>query len=208
MKKLLPCLLVVALHGLLQAGPVDELTAAAERNNGSGVLTLLLRGVDPNAADSKGRTALNIALREESDKALDSLLAYPQLDLNAANANGETPLMLAALKGRLEWVQLLVKRGARINRDGWTPLHYACSGPDNGVALWLIAQGADINARSPNGTTPLMMSARYGPADLAEDLLKAGADRLLRNEQALDAADFASAAGRHRLLRLLRPGPR
>jgi ankyrin repeat protein len=208
MKKLLPCLLLLTLQGLLQAGPVDELTVAAERNNGSGVLTLLLRGVDPNAADSKGRTALNIALREESDKALDSLLAYPQLDVNATNANDETPLMLAALKGRLEWVQLLVKRGARINRSGWTPLHYACSGPDNGVALWLIAQGADINARSPNGTTPLMMSARYGPADLAEDLLKAGADRLLRNEQELDAADFAMAAGRDRLLRLLRPGPR
>jgi len=208
MKKLLPYLLLAALHGLLQAGPVDELTAAAERNNGSGVLTLLLRGVDPNTADSKGRTALNIALREESDKALDSLLAYPQLDVNTANASDETPLMMAALKGRIEWVQLLVKRGARINRSGWTPLHYACSGPDNGVASWLIAQGADINARSPNGTTPLMMSARYGPADLAEDLLKAGADRLLRNEQALDAADFASAAGRDRLLRLLRPGPR
>jgi ankyrin repeat protein len=102
-------------------------------------------------------------------------------------------------------VQLLVKRGAKINRSGWTPLHYACSGPDNGVALWLIAQGADINARSPNGTTPLMMSVRYGPVDLAEDLLKAGADRMLRNEQHLDAADFALAAGRDQLLQLLRP---
>lgn len=208
MRNLLPALLLAVLHGLLQAGPVDELTIAAERNNGSGVLTLLLRGVDPNAADSNGRTALNVALREESDKAFNSLLAYPQLDVNAGNANGETPLMMAALKGRLEWVQLLVKRGAKINRSGWTPLHYACSGPDNGVALWLIAQGADINARSPNGTTPLMMSVRYGPVDLAEDLLKAGADRLLRNEQHLDAADFALAAGRDRLLQLLRPAPR
>ena len=208
MRNLLPALLLAVLHGLLQAGPVDELTIAAERNNGSGVLTLLLRGVDPNAADSNGRTALNVALREESDKAFNSLLAYPQLDVNTANANGETPLMMAALKGRLEWVQLLVKRGAKINRGGWTPLHYACSGPDNGVALWLIAQGADINARSPNGTTPLMMSVRYGPVDLAEDLLKAGADRLLRNEQHLDAADFALAAGRDQLLQLLRPAPR
>ena len=205
MRNLLPALLLAVLHGLLQAGPVDELTIAAERNNGSGVLTLLLRGVDPNAADSNGRTALNVALREESDKAFNSLLAYPQLDVNAGNANGETPLMMAALKGRLEWVQLLVKRGAKINRSGWTPLHYACSGPDNGVALWLIAQGADINARSPNGTTPLMMSVRYGPVDLAEDLLKAGADRMLRNEQHLDAADFALAAGRDQLLQLLRP---
>ncbi|HXH24212.1 MAG TPA: ankyrin repeat domain-containing protein, partial [Vicinamibacterales bacterium] len=37
------------------------------------------------------------------------------LDPNAANAEGRTPLMAAALKGRTEVIQLLVERGARLD---------------------------------------------------------------------------------------------
>ena len=185
--------------GAAQAGPIDDLTAAAELNNGREVLALLVKGVDPNAVDERGRTALNVALREDSGNALDALLSDPRLALNALSPKGETPLMLAAIRGRLDWVQKMVKMGAKINQPGWTPLHYACSGPDNGVAAWLLSQGADINARSANGTTPLMMAARYGNLDTAPILLKAGADVSLKNEQGLTAADFAKLAGRDKL---------
>lgn len=203
----LPLALLLA-SGLCQATPSDDLVKAAELNDGRSVLSLLLRGIDPNLPDARGRTALGIALREESDKALISLLADPRLDVNSANANGETPLMLAAVTGQLEAVKQLTKKGALVNRAGWTPLHYACSGPDNGVAAWLLKQGADINARSANGTTPLMMAARYGAMDLAGFLLKAGADATLVNAQSLSAADFARAAGRDSLLKILDVGSR
>ena len=190
--------------GLAQAAPIDELTTAAYRNDGRTVTLLMLRGVNPNDRDARGRSPLDVALREESAKSLQSLLEYPGLDVNTADENGETPLMLAAIKGRLDWVQTLVKKGARINKEGWTPLHYACSGPDKGVAAWLLTQGAEIDSRSPNGSTPMMLAARYGPYDLAEVLLKAGADASLRNEQGLTAADFAQAAERPDLAKKLR----
>jgi uncharacterized protein len=189
---------------LAQATPVDDLATAAEMNDGRAVLALLLKGVDPNLADSRGRTPLFTAVREQSQQALDSLLSSPQLNVNAVNANGETPLMIAALKGSLPAVKALVKRGAAVNREGWTPLHYACSGPDNGVAAFLIAQGAELNARSENGTTPLMMAARYGNGDLVPLLLKAGAEPRAANEQELTAADFAQRGGRDRLAADLR----
>jgi ankyrin repeat protein len=189
---------------LAQAAPIDDLVIAAELNDGRAVLSLLLKGVDPNQPDSRGRTALFVAAREESLRALDSLLASPLLKLDEPNAQGETPLMIAAIRGSLPAVQALVKRGAAVNRPGWTPLHYACSGPDNGVAAFLIARGAELNARSDNGTTPLMMAARYGNSDLVPLLLRAGAEPRAANEQELTAADFAQRGGRDQIARDLR----
>lgn len=196
--------LALAAATLAQAAPVDDLVIAAEFNDGSGVQKLLQQGVDPNLADARGRTALFTAVREGSLRALESLLSSPRIAVDAPNADGETPLMIAAIRGSLPAVQALVKRGAAVNRDGWTPLHYACSGPDNGVAAFLIANGAELNARSDNGTTPLMMAARYGNGDLVPLLLKAGAEPRAANEQELTAADFAARGGRDVMAKELR----
>lgn len=179
------------------AAPIDDLVTAVELNEPRAVLGLMLKGVDPNQPDGRGRRAIFVAVREESLRALDSLLASPLTAVDAPNDKGETPLMIAAIRGSLPAVKALVQRGAAINRAGWTPLHYACSGPDNGVAAWLIERGAEINARSDNGTTPLMMAARYGNGDLVPLLLKAGAEPRAANEQELTAADFADRAGRN-----------
>nr|WP_295079914.1 ankyrin repeat domain-containing protein [uncultured Roseateles sp.] len=200
-KAVLVSSLLLGVMGASLAAPIDDLVLAAELDDGRTVSQMVAAGVDPNALDSRGRSALAIAIKEDSDKAVKSLLAAPTLALNTRSKNGETPLMLAAIKGRLDWVQAMVKRGAPINQEGWTPLHYACSGPDNGVAAWLISQGADINARSPNGSTPLMLAAGYGALDLTPVLLKAGADVSLRNQQGMNAADFARKADRDRVLK-------
>lgn len=204
MRAWLAALALAGLAGLVRATPIDDLVLATELNDPRAVLGLLLKGVDPNQADSRGRKAIFVALREGALQALDSLLASPQTRVDEANAQGETPLMIAAIRGSLPAVQALVKRGAAVNREGWTPLHYACSGPDNGVAAWLIGQGAEINARSENGTTPLMMAARYGNGDLVPLLLKAGAEPRAANEQELTAADFAQRGGRDRMAAELR----
>ncbi|MGQ3053883.1 MAG: ankyrin repeat domain-containing protein [Roseateles sp.] len=189
---------------LTQAAPIDDLVKAAEMDDGRTVLGLLLKGVDPNQHDARGRRAIFVAVHEGSQRALDSLLASPLTRVDEANAEGETPLMIAAIRGALPAVQALVKRGAAVNRAGWTPLHYACSGPDNGVAAFLIAQGAELNARSENGTTPLMMAARYGNSDLVPLLIKAGAEPRAANEQELTAADFAQRGERDKLAAELR----
>lgn len=196
--------LALAASAVAQAASVDELVTAAEFNDARGIQQQLQHGIDPNLIDSRGRTALFTAVREGSQRALEALLASPKVDVDAVNADGETPLMLAAIRGALPAVQALVKRGAAVNRKGWTPLHYACSGPDNGVAAFLIAQGAELNARSENGTTPLMMAARYGSGDLVPLLLKAGAEPRAANEQELTAADFAQRSGRDVMAKELR----
>lgn len=196
--------LLLALPVLLHAQQAsvdvtEQWLAAALRDNAGLIMTLMLRGTDPNLRNAERQTALHLALRNESDKTFQTLLKHPGLDVNAINQAGETPLMLAALKGRLDWMKALVTRGALVNEPGWTALHYACSGPDRGAVRWLLEQGAEIDARSPNGSTPLMMAAGYGESGSVEFLLKSGADAGLRNEQGMDAADFARRAGRDRL---------
>jgi len=196
--------LLLAAAAVAHAAPIDDFVTAAELDDVRGIAKLLGQGLDPNQADARGRTALFTALREGSQRALERLLEAPQLDVNAANASGETPLMIAAIRGSLPAAKALVKRGAAVNRAGWTPLHYACSGPDNGVAAFLIAQDAELNARSENGTTPLMMAARYGNSALVPLLLKAGAEPRAANEQGLTVADFADRGGRDVMAKDLR----
>jgi ankyrin repeat protein len=204
MKRWLAALTWATALAAQAAGSIEDFVKGAEFNDPRIIQSQLQQGVDPNLTDSRGRTALFTAVREGSERALAALLASPKLDVDAANANGETPLMLAAIRGSLPMVQALVARGAAVNRAGWTPLHYACSGPDNGVAAFLIARGADLNARSENGTTPLMMAARYGGGDLVPLLLKAGAEPRAANEQELTAADFATRGGRDAMAKELR----
>jgi ankyrin repeat protein len=203
MTRWLAGLLLAATAAAVQAAPIDDLVMSAEMNDDRGIRALVAGGVDPNLPDARGRVALFVAAREESVRALEALLQVPDLQVDPANPNGETPLMIAAIRGSLPAVKLLLGRGAALNRAGWTPLHYAASGPDNGVTAWLLTQGAAVDARSPNGTTPLMMAARYGNSLLVPLLLKAGADPALANEQGLTAADFARRGGRDGVAREL-----
>ena len=67
----------------------------------------------------------------------------------------------------------------------------------------LIERGAEIDAVSPNGTTPLMMAAQYGSEDSVKLLLEHGADAKRRNQRNLGAADFARLSGREALTQRL-----
>ena len=58
---------------------------------------------------------------------------------------------------------------------------------------------AYIDAASPNGTTPLMMAAQYGSAEMVKFLLDEGADPTLKNQLGLTAVNFAQRVSRSEL---------
>ena len=104
--------------------------------------------------------------------------------------------MLASLHGLTDVCRQLIKRGADVNKPGWAPLHYAATRGHLEVMNLLLEQYAYIDAASPNGTTPLLMAARYGTPEAVKLLLQAGADPALKNSLGFNAFDFANQAQR------------
>ena len=187
------------------AGSYDDFFKAIKFDDVATVQQLVGRGFDPNSRDAKGQPAIVSALIEGSNDVALALAQLPGSQVDVVNANGETPLMFAALKGQLDVCKALMARGAAINRQGWTPLHYAASGDSLSVVRLLLEQGAAVDARAPNGRTPLMQAALYGTEDGIAALLAAGADRALRDGREATAADLARNVGRDHLIERLRP---
>jgi ankyrin repeat protein len=203
LKRILQLVALLAFSMGAHAGAYEDFFRAIELDDARTLTRLLQRGFDPNTPDPQGQVGLFLALRGGSDQAVQVLLAHPELKADATNTTDETPLMMAALRGAMEPAMRLIERGARLDRSGWTPLHYAASGPSTAMVKMLLDRGAPIDARSPNGTTPLMMAARYGVEEAAALLLERGADAALLNQLDLSAADFARAAGRDGLVKRL-----
>lgn len=191
-------LVSVSLQG--HAQPVEDFFIAVRNDNAAAVSALLKKGVDVNSRDNAGQPGLAIAMREHSPKAAAVLLNAPGIDVNALNRAGESPLMLAAIKGDLPDAKLLIAHGAQVNKPGWSPLHYAATGPSTPLVAMLLDRGAAIDALSPNGTTPLLMAAQYGPEDSVYLLLARGADLSHKNEQHLGVVDFAKLSSREPLV--------
>ena len=181
------------------ASDKEDFLTAIKRDHGHTIEALLQRGFDPNTTDEHGQPGIVAALLLESYKVAGALADSGKLLLEASNPSGETALMMASLRGQTALVQQLLQRGAAVNRPGWSPLHYAATAPDGASMTLLLAQGAVVDARSPNGTTPLMMAADYGPSACVDLLLAAGAQVELKNDLGLTAVDFARQRGRDRL---------
>jgi ankyrin repeat protein len=83
---------------------------------------------------------------------------------------------LAAARGRIDYVNLLLDRGAPVdarNDSGWTPLFYAVTQGHGEVAEALLARGADPNAVDRNGRPP--MSHLIGDEEMKALLRRHGA---------------------------------
>lgn len=181
------------------ANSYDDFFVALKRDDVDTLQSLARRGFDLNTLSPDGQHPLYLALRDEADRAALFLLSRPEVKVEVRNAKGESPLMMAALKGKPELVRRLIQRQAEVNKPGWAPLHYAASHPSErsvAVVHLLLEHHAFIDAQSPNGSTPLMMASMYGHPRVARLLLESDADPNMKNEQGLTAIDFARRAGR------------
>lgn len=194
--KFVAYLSIVIGFSLANARSDDALFTAVIRNDVATLRSLVAAGADPNAVDDSGQPAIARALFHESHDAAMALARLPALDVDRRNRAGETALMLAALKGREDVVRVLIERGAAVDPQGWTPLHYAAAGDAHAIATLLLVRGVRVDPRAPNGRTPLMLAAAYASEEMVDKLLRAGADPAARDGQGLGAADLARGGGR------------
>jgi hypothetical protein len=73
----------------------------------------------------------------------------------------------------------------------WSALHYAVFAGNWEVANHLLLNGADINARSTNGSSVLMMAVYEGHEPIVRRLLARGADPGIRNDRGDGALEWA-----------------
>lgn len=189
-------LIVFAWVSVSHAGSYDDFFAAIGQDDVAKINALLARGFDPNTVDASGTAGLLLAVKSGSLNVAVVLANWPQTKVEVRNATDESPLMLAALNGETALCQLLIRKGADVNKPGWAPLHYAATNGHLEAMNLLLEENAYIDAASPNGTTPLMMAAHYGTESAVKLLLEAGADPLLKNTQGLSALDFANRGSR------------
>ena len=162
---------------LLNAGATLDLSRGlhyASQGGYADVVSFLLnKGAPPNAKDSEGRTALQLAVSTRDRKDRTALVralleggADPKVSAYYAL---HTPLHLAAAFGATEMVALLIQHGASldvIDKDGSTPLHIAAKYGRTNVVEILIRAGADPNKRDKENKTPAMWAKERGHRDL------------------------------------------
>lgn len=178
------------------AGSYDDFFKAVQLDGTDEIKSLLRRGLDPNLIEGeRGETGMMLALRTDSMGVFNLLLNARGIDLDVRAINGDTALMIAAIKGNKPAVEALLAKKAQPNQPGWTALHYAASVGHTEIVRLLLDKAAFIDAESPNKTTPIMMAARGGHILTVKLLLDEGADATLKNELGMTAIDFARKFG-------------
>jgi len=176
---------------------LDNFITSAISGDIKSLLVALKDGVDINAFDATGCTALYHASglgRVEIVRILIEAKAFLEI---GCEHDRQTPLIRAAgeLAGsnskyagsnskyfdemtQLEVIRLLIEAGANVNAcasDGWTALMGAANaGNSEAVKMLLLAQ-ADVNVGQDSGDTALFLAKSLGHVEIVELLKDAGA---------------------------------
>jgi ankyrin repeat protein len=156
------------------------------------VASLSAGGAGPSAR-------LTDAVKAGDGEAVRALLAS-KIDVNAAEADGTTPLHWAARADDVEMARMLLAAGAGadpVNRYGVTPLSLAAVNGSPRLAELLVKAGADARRSVSHGQTILMTAARTGNLDVVRLLLDHGADVNAREAQLGETALMWASADNH-----------
>lgn len=151
---------------------------ATSINNIESVRVLLNHGVDPNAKKDGVYTPLCSAIRDDRGDIVTLLLD------NGADPNlpaSEYPCFKCVTHHRSQYLPQVVAAGG----DPHEPrgiVEKAVKHNNTDALIYLLDYGVDVNAKSPEGYTPLTTAIREDRADMVDLLLARGADPAIRGQ--------------------------
>jgi ankyrin repeat protein len=140
-------------------------------------------------------TGLHFAAEYDLEDVIAPLLQRGS-DLSRRDVYGQTPLLVAARKGRKAAAEQLLRHGSSIDerldkgngaQTGFTALHLASENGHVPIVRLLLEAGAAINSQGENDHTPLSIAVFRGRTEVVQVLLDAGADMTLHNTGKLES---------------------
>ena len=186
------------------------LCVASRDGNEETVLSLIEKGFNVNFQHRHGWTPLIYAVSNGHINVVRILLDNETIDVDREDCIGYTALIQSISKRSFEMVKLLVEHKADVNKcdySGISPLSYAvesyfCSVEhcflecSEEIVLFLIENGADVNARHNDDETPLMVAVSGGKENenIVRILIENGADLEAVDNDGKTPMDYAVEA--------------
>ena len=181
------------------------LADAAEQADWNQLRRLLEDGIDPNAPQVDGMTALHWAAWHDHAESASRLIDRGA-NVAAKNRYGVTALSLACTNGNAAIVERLLKAGADANTSltgGETALMTAARTGRIAPVKALLEHGADVDAKERKGQTAVMWAAAEGHADVVSLLLEHGAEFKTPLKSGFTPLYFAVREGKIDVVRVL-----
>ncbi|HDY89755.1 MAG TPA: ankyrin repeat domain-containing protein [bacterium] len=170
---------------------------------------LIEGGMNPNTADSEGKTLLILATyhsptRSHVDRLPNrnhfAIVKYllereginPDSQINEGVLQGKTALIFASVKGLDDIAKLLLKHNAKTDLrdgDGTTALMWASENRNDKMVELLLEHDAKPNLQDNEGNTALMEASSQGYKNIVKLLLKYNAKTDLRDKDGKTALD-------------------
>ncbi|HET9361270.1 MAG TPA: ankyrin repeat domain-containing protein [Vicinamibacterales bacterium] len=173
----------------------DSFARQAAEGDTIAVKLFLAAGMDIDARDQEGFTALARAARKRQTETAQSLVAAgadPNLAVSKDPAWG-SPLAFAAENGDVATMKVLLLGGAKVDlkvgRIGETPLLFAAYAGHRDAAALLLDNKADIEARTTDQSTAILAAVCSRNSDVMRVLGDRGAD--------VNAASFQQRTALH-----------
>lgn len=155
------------------------LALAAAAGNVPLASLLIAAGANIEAADRSGWRPLHLAVMEQITEIVGLLLNRGASSECTAGEYHSTPLILAAERGDVATVKVLLETDTNIeaqDSDGKRPLILAIMNHHKAVVELLLERGAQVNICCDSGRyTPLLIAASHGHLELVKLLLERGA---------------------------------
>lgn len=152
---------------------------AVGRNLEGAARVLLEHGANPNMACSHGDTCLQTSILR-GYTSMTTLLLQHGASPDTINSRMETALSIATRMGDLETTKLLVSHGASVaaltTHPMGNPLWRAAATGELEIARFLLEQGADVEYRGSDMSTPVHFAMQRGDVPMVRLLAEHGAD--------------------------------